>query len=241
MKYLKVMSVIILMASACLFLSCGGLRHSGEKRPQMKADNGKRIEASQIVDLGLKSGTLWAGWNIGAESPEGCGGYYSWGETIDKEVYNWEHYFDLIGQDGDKRVFESFQPNGNRTIVGNPEADVATAVWGSHWTMPSKDQIDELLRDCKWTWTSLKGQRGFVVRGPNKRRIFLPAAGCYFENLGPSSISQFDKTCFYWCGELDERYTSRAYCLIMLENYPKYYDRNGERCDGKPVRAVYRP
>ena len=33
------------------------------------------------VDLGLPSGLLWATCNVGAESPEGWGNYYAWGET----------------------------------------------------------------------------------------------------------------------------------------------------------------
>ena len=240
MNSLKAVTAVVLMAVACVLLSCGSLRHNGETRPRMKADNGKKVEASQIVDLGLESGTMWAGWNIGANSPEKCGSYFAWGEVNAKQTFNWDNYSDLESIVEDKQTFKTFQPDVIRTIMGNPDADAATAAWGEHWAMPSKAQIDELLRECQWTWTSLKGQRGFVVKGPNGRSIFLPAGGCYFEN---SSLSQFGKTCFYWCGELDDSgfFDSRAFCLIMLQKYPKYYDRNGERCDGKPIRAVYRP
>ena len=247
MNYLKVMSAVIVMAGACLLMSCGSSRLSGDKRPQLKADNGKKVEASQIVDLGLKSGTLWAGWNIGANSPEGCGDYYAWGEVKTKKKYDWDDYFDLKSKDKDEITFKAFNPEGNSTIMGNPDVDVATALWGAHWSMPSKAQIDELLRDCQWTWTSLKGRHGFVVKGPNGKCLFLPAAGCYFESsnqltVNHGGISQFDQTCFYWCGELDDSYDTRAAsCLIMCEDYPKFYDRIGSRSDGKPVRAVYHP
>ena len=33
------------------------------------------------VDLGLPSGTLWAECNVGAETPEGFGTYFAWGEV----------------------------------------------------------------------------------------------------------------------------------------------------------------
>ena len=36
------------------------------------------------IDLGLPSGTKWACCNVGADTPEGYGGYYAWGETEEK-------------------------------------------------------------------------------------------------------------------------------------------------------------
>ena len=44
------------------------------------------------VDLGLPSGTLWADRNIGADSPEGYGDYFAWGETRPKSTYSWSTY-----------------------------------------------------------------------------------------------------------------------------------------------------
>ena len=35
----------------------------------------------QLIDLGLPSGTLWADRNVGADSPEGYGDYFRFGET----------------------------------------------------------------------------------------------------------------------------------------------------------------
>ena len=41
----------------------------------------KRLE---FVDLGLPSGTLWATRNLGAETPEDYGYYFSWGNVVDE-------------------------------------------------------------------------------------------------------------------------------------------------------------
>lgn len=49
----------------------------------------------QAVDLGLSSGTIWAGWNVGATSAEQCGDYYAWGETKTKKKNIYICYFDL--------------------------------------------------------------------------------------------------------------------------------------------------
>ena len=45
-----------------------------------------------MIDLGLPSGTKWACCNVGASSPEEYGGYYAWGETTEKDVYDWNTY-----------------------------------------------------------------------------------------------------------------------------------------------------
>lgn len=42
-----------------------------------------------MIDLGLPSGTKWACCNVGATKPEEYGGYYTWGETEEKSVYDW--------------------------------------------------------------------------------------------------------------------------------------------------------
>ena len=45
-----------------------------------------------LIDLGLPSGTKWACCNVGATAPQGDGGYYAWGETDEKDVYDWTAY-----------------------------------------------------------------------------------------------------------------------------------------------------
>ena len=44
------------------------------------------------IDLGLPSGTLWATCNVYAETPEGLGSYFAWGETTTKADYDWSTY-----------------------------------------------------------------------------------------------------------------------------------------------------
>lgn len=45
------------------------------------------IAIDQEVDLGFPSGTIWAGWNLGATMPEEFGDYYACGETETKTEY----------------------------------------------------------------------------------------------------------------------------------------------------------
>lgn len=75
MNKLKILSIGVYVALCMCFASCGD-----------------GVCDEQEVDLGLPSGTIWAGWNVGASSPEESGGYYAWGETEEKNDYSWETY-----------------------------------------------------------------------------------------------------------------------------------------------------
>jgi hypothetical protein len=115
-----------------------------------------------FIDLGLPSGTKWACCNVGATTPEGYGGYYAWGETEEKDVYDWTAYKDLVGD------------------IAGTQYDVAHVKWGGSWVMPSCDQQAELLENCSSEWTTFNGINGRVFTGSNGGSIFLPAAGCRY-------------------------------------------------------------
>ena len=55
-------------------------------------DHSGTLNGHNYVDLGLPSGTLWANCNVGAETPEGYGDYFAWGETEPKTTYDWSTY-----------------------------------------------------------------------------------------------------------------------------------------------------
>lgn len=127
----------------------------------------------EFVDLGLPSGTLWATFNIGAQSPEEFGDYFAWGETATQTSnrYSWDSY---KWSNGD--TFEnpdltkycgsgSLGYNGFRDTLTELESDddAAKVNWGSAWQMPSSDQLTELLNNCYWEWIS--GYNGKSVNG----------------------------------------------------------------------------
>ena len=45
--------------------------------------------------------------------------------------------------------------------------------------MPLPEEIEELIAECEWTWTTLNNVNGYEVKGPNGNSIFLPAAGSF--------------------------------------------------------------
>lgn len=55
------------------------------------------VNHPHAIDLGLPYGAKWACCNVGANTPEGYGGYYALGETEEKEIYNWSNYIHCDG------------------------------------------------------------------------------------------------------------------------------------------------
>ena len=124
---------------------------------------------AEAVDLGLPSGTLWAKWNMGATAPEEYGDYYAWGETETKKGYGWYNYEHCDGTD------DTCHDIG--VEISGTKYDVAHVKWGGDWQLPTADQINELVKNCKHKVTTSKGVKGTLVTGPNGNTIFLPCAG----------------------------------------------------------------
>ena len=120
------------------------------------------------IDLGLPSGTKWACCNVGATTPEGFGNYYAWGETKEKEKYDWASYIHCDG------TMETCHDIGSD--IAGTEYDAAHVVWGGSWVMPSQEQFKELIDKCSYTYVTKNGVDGGLFTGPNGCTIFLPDA-----------------------------------------------------------------
>jgi len=188
---------------------------------------------AEAIDLGLASGTKWASWNVGASAPEEFGGYYSWGDTEEKDFYDWSTYnFFILDED------HSYCNNIGDDIAGT-EYDVAHVKWGNGWSMPTMNQIVELMQTCKdYTYTTQNGVYGLLITGYNDASIFLPAAGYKWDFF----VEFEGEYGFYWSStnyKDDEYYTSAE--QLLFTSGPWYYNpfqSDGARYAGQPVRAV---
>ena len=146
------------------------------------ADDGT-IAGIEYVDLGLS--VKWAPFNIGATSPTECGDYFAWGEIETKTEYT----------EANSLTFGIYMDD----IGGNPQYDAARAIWGSTWRLPSREEIEEIVAECTWEWTSVDGMNGCKITGPNGNHIFVPAAGCYIgaelKMLGQNGMYHSYKMC----------------------------------------------
>ncbi|MBQ6208962.1 MAG: hypothetical protein IJK42_04210 [Prevotella sp.] len=179
-----------------------------------------------MIDLGLPSGTKWACCNVGACKSEEYGGYYAWGETEEKEVYNWSTY---IHCDGNEDTCHDLGSD-----ISGTEYDVAHVKWGGDWVMPTAGDIKELLDHCKSEWTTLNGVKGRKFTGSNGNSIFLPAAGYRWggDLYGTGSSGYYRSSTQY------SSYSNRAYYLdfYSISAYWNHY----YRCGGLSVRPVVR-
>ena len=149
------------------------------------------IDGKEYVDLCLPSHTLWATCNVGADSPEGYGDYFAWGETEPKEDYSWSTYKYCNGSRQTLTKYCNDSSFGNNGFTDSltellPEDDAATANWGQNWCMPTHAQLEELINSSYTTstWTTQNGVNGLLITSKRSgNSLFLPAAGQYSTNL----------------------------------------------------------
>ena len=115
----------------------------------------------------------------------------------------------------------------------NPQYDAATANWGGDWRMPTKTEMQELINNCTWTWTTQNGVNGYKVTSKvNSNYIFLPAAGC----RDGSSLYCAGSSGFYWSSAPRESSSYFAYRLYFNSSGQGMYDYY--RIFGQSVRPV---
>ena len=203
---------------------------------------GEQEDSSEhkYVDLGLPSRTLWATCNIGATRPEESGDFFAWGEIEPKKIYNWSTYKWGVASDSLSLVSLTKYNFGNKysgtldsrsTLL--PEDDAATVNWGEEWRMPTLMDIQELLNNCKYTWTEYEGVKGTKFTAPNGNYIFLPATG----GRNGSEFYHVGKYGRYWTSSLYEWNEVRAYDLFV--HFPEAgWGYGNERRNGFPIRPV---
>ena len=181
-------------------------------------------QIKNAIDLGLPSGTKWASFNIGANSPEQYGDFFSWGETEKKDYYDWCTYCHCEGTESTCRNI------GN---ICTTLYDVAYMKWGNNWAIPSPEQINELIDFTTYKWIEINGTFGGEFVGSNGKSIFLPAAGGRHGSvLYTSGIHGI-----YWSG-MQNKNNNDAYALHFDNCFADWCKNNWYRKVGFPIRPV---
>ena len=187
-------------------------------RLEREAAEKAKYNGHEYVDLGLS--VKWATCNVGANKPEEYGNYYAWGETKTKS-----EYYDSNSKTSGKQMSD---------IKGNSQYDAARANWGGTWRLPTKEELEELVNKCTWTWTKQNGVYGCKVTGTNGNSIFLPAAGYHRYN----STYQTSKGGYCWSSTPNEN-NSHSHAAYYLYFHGRNRTVNwGGRLDGRSVRPV---
>ena len=179
----------------------------------------------EYVDLGLPSGLKWATTNIGAINPEDYGNYFAWGETEMKDYYAWDTY--EYGEELTK-----YNETDGLSVLDSSD-DAASVIWGNVWRMPTQAEMQELVDNCTWTWTTQNGVNGYLVTGTNDNSIFMPAAGYFDETL-----LGFGTDGNYWSSSLKTDDTGYAWNLEFFAGDNHSINSN-RRIFGCAVRPVY--
>ena len=174
----------------------------------------------EYVDLGLPSGTKWATFNVGATKPEEIGNYYAWGDLKLKIQFTAESCETYGTEMGD--------------ISGDAEYDIATALWGPEWRMPTEAEARELKDNCTFEWDAINNVAGAVVTGPNGNQIFLPSGGFMTDN----TVSFIESEGAYWTSSPDP--SDPIYYSVFLYFYNTNFANIGwfSRYVGLLVRPV---
>lgn len=209
-----------------------GLRYIGHCiRPVIPGD---RVP-SKAVDLGLPSGVKWADTNIGASSPIQPGSLYAWGESVKKPFYDFSNYKHCEGtpKSMNKYCINNEFGRVDGKMILDAEDDAAVQLWGNGWRMPTKEEIQELLDYCTWSFTESDGVKGYQVIGKNGNSIYIPLAGTKWQ----TEMEFVNMRGFYWSSTIDDEGDMYAEGLFLS---PKQYSFGSQftRASGRTIRPV---
>ena len=199
----------------------------------------------QLIDLGLPSGTLWLDRNIGASSPEDAGLYFAWGETQGYDAddvckvkrFGWKDYkyvnckFDKLTKYCDNSSYGNDGYTDDLTTLETTDDAVLQNV--HKYSMPTKEQLQELIDGTTSIWTTQNGVNGRLFTSKtNGNSIFVPAAG----NGLYGSVNNVGSYGGLWSSSLNEDFTTGAWYLGFFSGNVGLYSLS--RCYGQSVRGV---
>ncbi len=184
------------------------------------------------VDLGLS--VKWASFNLGANSPEESGGYYSWGETNTKNDYSWTTYLWCNGtQETINKYF--YSPETAEAYNLTLENDAANCQLGEGWRMPTISERDELYENCAIKRDEINGVSVVKLTSTiNGNSIYLPISGFYIgSQLNSSVIATFWTSSLY-----GSDYLAGSGFILCTSYSGSATKASHDRCIGIPIRPV---
>lgn len=191
-----------------------------EEKQKIEEKRNAIEEIYKEIDLGLS--VKWSNVNFGARFDwELIGFNYSWGELHTNNSYSYDLLNTNLSVIGD--------------ISGNPQYDIVCKTLGNGWRIPTKDELMELAKKCKWT----KDSFGYKVTGPNGNSIVLPTGGFVPLNGNPFA-SEHDDEGYYWSStpEFPCSLMQYVYCLSFGGRYLEPTVLKRQASDGIMIRPV---
>lgn len=155
----------------------------------------EEIGGHEAIDLGLPSGVKWA--TVDVSGGFTFKNYYGWGETMSGLAYSAE-------------AIDSYSKD-YKDISADEKYDAATAQWGLAWRMPTKSEIEEIIKVCQW----VPIEDGYKVVGPNGNSIVLFSGG--YMNGWPK-VQDEGNIGLYWSSTPCDADNTSSYVLCLQKN-----------------------
>lgn len=243
MKKFKIWSMMMLVVMALsMIVACGGDDDNtppNSNNPQTPGGNGPENGGKDrsaywddnlnpstknnypyAVDMGLS--VSWANKNLGTSKDYEPGGSYGWADPTGCYYIN-----DL-----------SYYPWGEiPSKIAGTNYDAATWNWGSHWRLPTKLEVEELINNSTIEWVKDAESGGKMLlkftSKINGNFIFLSSTNI----RRGKQVSNDGREGGYWTGDLSQN-SDNAWTLSFYGNAEvKTYQR--ERSIGLSIRPVY--
>lgn len=155
----------------------------------------------EYVDMGLS--VKWAGFDLGASEYFHVGSLFAWADTKVCPVSSEGIWTDYKYYDAATDKLTKYNVNPSDGIVDNiivlePSDDAATAILGSDWHTPTREEWKELYVNCTWhlvTNLGIAGTKGYIVTsnipGYEDRSIYLPLAPHWTASISPYFDSHY--------------------------------------------------
>ena len=168
----------------------------------------------EVVDLGLSNGLLFATCNVGASGETEYGDYYMYGKG--------------------SRTYQSTDSayEGTENPLSS-SLDTATKVMGEGWRMPTQAELQDLIDNITYSWTTINGIKGgkFTSKANPNAYVFFPAAGLYNDG----SLNARGSEGFVWSSTPRDSRDAYGLACDDWDEYVSY----GYRSNGLPVRGVH--
>ena len=160
------------------YLGCGVRPMYAEWRSAVDATEPETENPGNAIDMGLPSGVKWADRNVMAKNSEDYGVKYAWGELKRKYGPSLKYYYQYYDA---KTNTIKFLAND----ISGTNYDVAHKKWGGEWRMPTKEEFEELYKNC-----DIK----YVKRGKNSGHLFISRINhneLFFPYIGDNPIGDY--------------------------------------------------
>lgn len=187
-----------------------------------------------FIDLGLPSGTLWAKYNLGANSENTPGNRYAFAEITTKSTFTWDTYTShaVVHTVDEQKIvkltkycpankseyWETGTPDNILKIENIDDAVYNTEVYEQLWNIPTTEQFKELIANTNKKLVQLTGGV-YALEFRNKNQdlsievLRIPIFGIQMNETPFANNTQTQ----YWSSDINTENPLEGICLKIVK------------------------